>query len=188
MTEETLKHHIYNALTEKESYEDLTMYLTQYLSNESEDNTMKILDTSKEDIQVVIATIKENLQYFNNVVITDVEMCEQLNELQDTLSSICSLLERYSYKSYNVTCLIDYYLPTTKKLVMEYEQIDTSNTVTSEMKAIQNKILKSFPEINLGLKTLLSAMYEDDNLDISSDIDTMKQVMQLNGLLNKDNT
>lgn len=36
MTEETLKQHIYNVLTEKESYEDLTMYLTQYLSNENE--------------------------------------------------------------------------------------------------------------------------------------------------------
>ena len=82
----------------------------------------------------------------------------------------------------NLGMFIDYYLPTTKKLLETYVDIDTKKVKGKNIRKTQAEIVDALDTINESFETLLERFYDEKQMDISSDIAVMGTMMKQEGL------
>lgn len=75
-----------------------------------------------------------------------------------------------------------YYLPTTLKLLESYSEIERVGVAGDNMKSAKDNIEKTLDLLVEAYKKLLDQLYQSENMDISSDIDVLEQMMKKDGL------
>lgn len=76
---------------------------------------------------------------------------------------------------------MDYYLPTTLKMVKAYRTLGERNVSGAEAVQARKRIDDALG-IVLGVAKLLDNLYRDDVLDITTDIDVLEQMLKRDGL------
>ena len=80
-----------------------------------------------------------------------------------------------------------YYLPTTTKLIDAYRDLDGQPEYGANVANTKKEIEDTLDTINEAFENLFDSLFEDTAWDISSDISTMKVMLQQEGLTkNKD--
>ena len=77
---------------------------------------------------------------------------------------------------------MNYYLPTTKKLLEAYVELDRQTVQGENVQQTKNEIDSAMDTINEAFEKLLDSMFQDMAWDISSDISVMKTMMAQDGL------
>lgn len=144
------------------------------LNEIEEDNISagELIDRAKQDIT----------QIANSVDTLKEPMKSKITNLLGTVRRIFKMAREDSDTAKDLTRFVDYYLPTTTKLVDSYKNLQDSPTST--MKASLTEIEKAVDTINNALLKLLDKIFEDKALDISSDISVLKTMLRQEGLLN----
>lgn len=118
--------------------------------------------------------------------IKDRDFLEKVILLKKTLENIIALVEKYPQNSYALDKFMDYYLPTTTKLIdsfIEFEAMETDNPkILNSMKEID----KSIATINEAYEKIQVELVSDRAMDIKTDIDTMNLLLNQEGLLEDD--
>ena len=78
---------------------------------------------------------------------------------------------------------VDYYTPTTIKLIERYLQFESSSVITDSIKKTMDDILRSLDKVIDGYEKLLDTLYKDDLLDLNAEMDVMETVMKQDGLI-----
>ncbi|MBP3273872.1 MAG: 5-bromo-4-chloroindolyl phosphate hydrolysis family protein, partial [Butyrivibrio sp.] len=78
--------------------------------------------------------------------------------------------------------LMNYYLPTTKKLLNAYVELDKQPEVGENITQTKKEIDEAMDTINMAFESLLDSLFQDMAWDISSDISVMKTMMAQDGL------
>ncbi len=78
--------------------------------------------------------------------------------------------------------LMNYYLPTTKKLLNAYVELDRQPEVGDNITQTKQQIDEAIDTINTAFESLLDSLFQDMAWDISSDISVMKTMMAQDGL------
>ena len=81
--------------------------------------------------------------------------------------------------------LMSYYLPTTKKLLNAYVELDKEPEVGNNITQTKLEIDAAIDTINMAFENLLDSLFQDMAWDISSDISVMKTMMAQDGLTNE---
>ena len=81
--------------------------------------------------------------------------------------------------------LMSYYLPTTKKLINAYVELDKEPEVGDNITKTKLEIDAAIDTINMAFENLLDSLFQDMAWDISSDISVMKTMMAQDGLTNE---
>ena len=82
---------------------------------------------------------------------------------------------------------MDYYLPTTNKLLKAYTDVSEQPVEGQNIADTKHQIEDTLDVINQAFEKLLDGMFEDMNWDVHSDISVMKTMMAQDGLTdNKD--
>ena len=85
--------------------------------------------------------------------------------------------------------MMTYYLPTTTKLIDAYRDLDGQPEYGANISNTKKEIEDTLDTINEAFENLFDSLFEDTAWDISSDISTMKVMLQQEGLTkNKDFT
>lgn len=132
--------------------------------------------------------VKEGYEYIryvkecNNKIPGEV-MSKKLLALEDIMKHIFDRLKEQPQSVDDLRKLMKYYLPTTKKLLDAYIELDGKpsygdNNIANTKTEIEN----TFDVINEAFGKLFDGMYQDTAWDISSDISTMKTMMAQDGL------
>jgi len=79
---------------------------------------------------------------------------------------------------------MNYYLPTTKKLLEAYVELDRQTVQGENVQQTKNEIDSAMDTINEAFEKLLDSLFQDMAWDISSDISVMKTMMAQDGLTN----
>ncbi|MDD7327119.1 MAG: 5-bromo-4-chloroindolyl phosphate hydrolysis family protein [Lachnospiraceae bacterium] len=122
-----------------------------------------------------------------NDLIPGEAMSDKLDDLENIMKKIFAEVRKNPEKSGGLRRLMDYYLPTTLKLVEAYADMDTqpeTENIASSKKEIEN----SLDVINQACTRIFDEMFEDENWDITSDINVMKTMMKQDGLVDDDST
>ncbi len=119
-------------------------------------------------------------------VISDTEMKEKAKDLADILRRILSELENRPDKSLDLRRLINYYLPTTEKLLNSYQEIDEEPVKTDAMLETKEEIRRQMDSVNGSLKQLLDKIFRNQAWDVSSDISVMNTMFHQDGLKGND--
>lgn len=76
---------------------------------------------------------------------------------------------------------VDYYLPTTVKLLNSYIEIQDSSKYSTELDEAKKEINTSFDSINAAYHQILTKLYEDKRVDIMTETSVLDSVLKMDG-------
>ena len=122
-------------------------------------------------------------------------MSDKLYRLENIMNRIFDQVEKDPDSADELHKLMNYYLPTTLKLLANYRTMEQRGVSYGEMKEarettdVGENIVKTKKEIDSAMDTineafenLLDSLFQDMAWDISSDISVMKSMMAQDGL------
>jgi len=82
---------------------------------------------------------------------------------------------------------MDYYLPTTVKLLNAYEELDKQSLEGENIKTAKREIENTLDTINVAFENLLDSFYKETAWDVSADISVLKTMLAQEGLTEEKN-
>ena len=81
---------------------------------------------------------------------------------------------------------MQYYLPTTLKLVNAYQEFDSQPVQGENILQAKKEIEQTMDTINTAFENLLDTLFQDDVLDVATDISALETMLAQAGLTGKD--
>jgi hypothetical protein len=144
--------------------------------------------TTRANLTGVEGLIAEGEDYIRfvratNDIIPDTEqMSDKLYRLENIMNRIFDKVKKNPGSADDLHKLMNYYLPTTKKLLDAYVELDKQAGVGENVQQTKAEISTAMDTINEAFEKLLDSMFQDMAWDISSDISVMKTMMAQDGL------
>ncbi len=121
-----------------------------------------------------------------NDAIPDDVMSEKLDRLEEIMRRIFEQVEKDPSSAADLRRLMDYYLPTTDKLLQAYIDLDRQKVTGENIANTKKQIEDVLDTINDAFEKLLDSMFEDLAWDVSSDISVMQTMLKQDGLAGDD--
>jgi len=102
----------------------------------------------------------------------------KLDRLEQVISRILEELKEQPGKTFELRRLMNYYLPTTWKLLSAYLQIEEEPYKTEAMLKTQADVEKTLDTINEAFEELLSQLFQNRAMDVSADISVLNTMMK----------
>ena len=142
-----------------------------------------------DEIQKILT---EGEAYINHIhecndAIPGAVMSEKLAKLEDIMRRIFEQVKKQPESADELHKFMTYYLPTTSMLIDAYRDLDGQPEYGANVANTKKEIEDTLDTINEAFENLFDSLFEDTAWDISSDISTMKVMLQQEGLTkNKD--
>lgn len=135
--------------------------------------------------------LEEGQSYINDIhrandAIPDEVMSDKLYRLEDIMRRIFTTAKEHPDSASDLRRLMDYYLPTTDKLLKAYIDLDQQPYGGENIDNTKKQIEDAMDTINDAFEQLLDSMYADMAWDVSSDISVMKTMLRQDGLAGDD--
>lgn len=112
--------------------------------------------------------------------------------MKDKISALLKLLDAIRHavntdpgRVESLNKFVDYYTPTTMKLIERFLQFESSSVITETIRKTMDDILRSLDKVIDGYEKLLDTLYKDDLLDLNAEMDVMETVMKQDGLIDE---
>ena len=145
----------------------------------------KALSAQEREVRQILSRGTAYLRHVREVndVIPDTdEMSNKLYRLEEIMHRIFEQVEKQPTSASGLRRFMDYYLPTTEKLLDAYVELDRQPNVGDNITKTKHEIEDAMDTINDAFEKLLDSLFEDVAWDISSDISVMKTMMKQDGL------
>lgn len=120
-----------------------------------------------------------------NDIIKDKEVSEKLDRMEKVVSAIFHEVDINPSQADKLGVFINYYLPATEKLLESYLDIDKNQSKGGSLLKEQRDITQAIDSINNVFESLLERFYEEQELDVVSDITSTKNILKLETLQTK---
>ena len=181
-------------ITSDESYEQ---YMQTKKASESQEREMqekeqaeqKLRGTLSEEVQEVIKEGEAYLEEIRscNEAIPGVEISNKMYHLENVILRIFKRVEQHPELISDLHKFMDYYLPTTVKLLKAYEELDKQPVEGENIKTAKQEIENTLDTINEAFENLLDSFFRNTAWDVSTDISVLKTMLAQEGLTgNKD--
>lgn len=117
-----------------------------------------------------------------NDSIEDEKLSAQIDHLEATTKKIFDLVAEKPAKKSQISRFMNYYLPTTLKLLNAYDRMDDAGVAGANIDGTMGKIEAMLDTVVLAYDKQLDALFADEALDISTDITVMEQMLSQEGL------
>ncbi len=108
----------------------------------------------------------------------------KLSRLENLLKDIFSSVREHPDQMHRMHKLMDYYLPTTLKLVEAYEEFDRVSNPGEEIASAKAEIENTLDTINQAFTELLNNLFQDAVFDATTDAQVLKTMLAREGLTN----
>lgn len=117
-----------------------------------------------------------------NDSIKDVKISAQITHLETTTGKIIDAVVEKPAKLPQIRKFMNYYLPTTLKLLNAYDRMDSTGVSGTNIDGTKGKIEEMLDTVCVAFTRQLDALYGEEALDISADITVMEQMLAQEGL------
>lgn len=117
-----------------------------------------------------------------NDEIADIAVSDRIYKLEESTANIFDYVKEHPEKKSSIRTLMNYYLPTTLKLLGSYADIERVGVAGENMKKSKESIEKTLDMLVYAFNTELDRLYESETLDISGDIDVLEQMLKRDGM------
>ncbi len=114
--------------------------------------------------------------------IADEDISRQIDHIEATTRKIFDYILEKPEKKSQVRTFLNYYLPTTIKLLNEYDRMDNLGVSGANIDSAKRKIEGMLDTICVAFDKQLDALFSDTAMDISAEITVLEQMMQQQGL------
>ena len=123
-----------------------------------------------------------------NDSIEDEEISAQIDHLEEVTRKIIDLVVKQPKKLPQIRRFLDYYLPTTLKILNAYDRMDAAGISGENIDATKKKVEQMMATISQAFDRQLDALFGAEAMDISTDITAMENLLAQEGLSGKDKT
>lgn len=127
----------------------------------------------------------EKIHECNNII-KDKNISEKLDRMEKVVSMIFREVDINPKQAGKLGMFLNYYLPTSEKLLEAYIDLDEKQVKASSLEKTQKDIEESLDMINSAFEAILDKFYQEHELDIASDISAMEIMMKQEGLAKED--
>ncbi len=110
------------------------------------------------------------------------EMSDKLYRLEEITKRIFEQVQKDPTKEKDLRKLMNYYLPTTTKLLNAYADLNDQPEAGENIRETKRQIEGSMDVINEAFEKLLDDLFQEQAWDLSSDLNVMKTMMAQDGL------
>ena len=181
-------------ITSDESYEQYMQTkkaseIQEREMQEKEQAEQKLRGTLSEEVQEVIKEGEAYLEEIRscNEAIPGVKISNKMYHLENVILRIFKRVEQHPELISDLHKFMDYYLPTTVKLLKAYEELDKQPVEGENIKTAKQEIENTLDTINEAFENLLDSFFRNTAWDVSTDISVLKTMLAQEGLTgNKD--
>ena len=121
-----------------------------------------------------------------NDAIPGEEISAKISRMEMLVDKIFDRVEENPETVGDLHRLMNYYLPTTVKLLEAYEELDRQPIQGDNILSSKDEIEKTLDTLNVAFEKLLDAMFQDTAWDVASDISVLKTMLAQEGLTGND--
>ncbi len=168
----------------------------QYLDTQEQaklrESQQKELDAQRaqlpEECQKILEEGRAYIQYIQkcNDEIPGADMSQKLDRLKVIITRIFEEVGKNPALASDLRKFMNYYLPTTKKLIDVYREMDKEIIISENVTKTKREIEDTIDTINQAFENLLNSFFEEKALDVSSDISVLHTMLAQEGLTGRD--
>ncbi len=117
-----------------------------------------------------------------NDAIPDPVMSEKIDRIEDITGKILDYQRTHPGKDSQLRSFLNYYLPTTLKILNSYAQLDAQGVEGENISAAKKRIEGMMDKVVEGFEQQLDKLFADSAMDISSDVAVLEQMLEKDGL------
>lgn len=121
-----------------------------------------------------------------NDAIPGVEISEKISRMELVIRRIFDRVEKHPENVDDIQKLMEYYLPTTVKLLKAYEELDSQPVQGDTISGSKKEIEDTLDTLNTAFEKLLDGMFQETSWDVSTDISVLKTLLAQEGLTEND--
>ena len=126
--------------------------------------------------QEMIETIRRE-----NIAIPDPTLSSQMESVCDKCEQIFRTVSEAPSKATQVRKFMNYYLPTTLKMLANYRTMQDRGVSYQELMAARDSTARGMNMILTACQKQIDALHKENMLDISTDIDVLEQMLKRDG-------
>ena len=117
-----------------------------------------------------------------NDAIDDPEMSRKIDRIGEITGKIFSYLREKPEKEDKLRSFLGYYLPTTLKILGSYAQLEAQGVEGANITAAKERIEGMMDKVVEGFEQQLDRLFQDDAMDITSDVAVLERMLEKDGL------
>lgn len=151
-------------------------------------NTTFASATGNAELDVMIREGQDYIRKIHelNDLIPGEVISEKMYRMEDLLKEIFKRLEEDPTQMSKMHKLMNYYLPTTIKLLQAYSEFDDVTTPGADIIAAKTEIEKTVDTINEAFTELLNKLFQATVFDVTTDAQVLKTMLAKEGLTKND--
>ena len=136
------------------------------------------------EVQKIIETGDEYVRKIReaNDAIPGEEISAKISRMETLVDRIFDRVEQKPDTVDDIRKLMEYYLPTTIKLLEAYEELDAQPVQGENILSSKKEIEKTLDTLNTAFEKLLDELFQDTAWDLSSDISVLNTMLAQEGL------
>ena len=133
--------------------------------------------------QEIVDTIRKE-----NAAIPDPRLSSQMESICDKCEQIFRAVSETPAKAPQVRKFMNYYLPTTLKILANYRTMQDRGVSFQEMTSARDTTVRGLNMILTACQKQIDSLHKENLLDISTDIDVLEQMLKRDGYLENELT
>lgn len=166
-----------------EQYKSKQAMYDRYYRKQVEDR-MRMKERTKE-IQDVLNQGQQYVEkiHESNIIIKDKVISQKLDRMENVVSMIFHEVDINPQHAEKLGMFMNYYLPTTEKLLEAYMEIDEKKITRKALERTKKDIEGAIDKLIESFEGILDKFYQEKELDIATDISAMEILMKQDGLV-----
>ena len=117
-----------------------------------------------------------------NATIADIPISDKIDRIEETTAKIFRIVEENPEKQPQIRRFMNYYLPTTLKLLRSYATLEKQGIKGENITSAKENIGRILDTLATGFEQQLDQLFRADAIDIAADITVLENLMQQDGL------
>ena len=117
-----------------------------------------------------------------NDSIPDEVMSAKIDRIEEITGKILKYQKEHPNKEGQLRSFLNYYLPTTLKILRAYAQLDAQGIEGENISAAKKRIEDMMDQVVYGFEKQLDKLFQDDAMDITSDVEVLENMLKKDGL------
>ena len=117
-----------------------------------------------------------------NAEIPDELMSAKIDRIEEITGKILAYQKSHPNKEGQLRTFLNYYLPTTLKILRAYAQLDAQGIEGENISAAKKRIEDMMDQVVSGFEKQLDKLFQDDAMDITSDVEVLENMLKKDGL------
>ena len=151
---------------------------TLYLTDEGVREPVK--EEPKKTVEAEYAILQEIREV--NDAIPDAVMSAKIDRIEAITAKILDYRKKNPGEDSELRSFLDYYLPTTLKILRAYAQLDAQGINGENITSAKTRIEGMMDKVVDGFEKQLDRLFQSETMDITSDIHVLEQMLKKDGL------